>query len=159
MPSLSPLSGFLAPGDLVMSLDGIYIRNPQEWTEMAAHIHEQTLKNSNFSTGFHISNKGYCVSSSLIEASRDVQLTDDQSTCPNDFTAFTTISCSNSSMLDEGIIEDKYQNSREGMHCLIGKDIVKLRKCGDGWVKSASNKSSCPCSEVQIMLFMLFLLQ
>ncbi|KAH7839015.1 hypothetical protein Vadar_033766 [Vaccinium darrowii] len=147
VPSLSPLSGFLAPGDLVMSLDGIYIRNPQEWTEMAAHIHEQTLKNSNFSTGFHISNKGYCVSSSLIEASRDVQLTDDQSTCPNDFTAFTTISCSNSSMLDEGIIEDKYQNSREGMHCLIGKDIVKLRKCGDGWVKSASNKSSCPCSE------------
>ncbi|XP_058197574.1 membrane-bound transcription factor site-2 protease homolog isoform X2 [Rhododendron vialii] len=151
VPSSSPLSGFLSSGDLVMSMDGITIHNPQEWMEVAAHIHEQTLRNSNFSNSFHFTmangNKGYCVPSSLMEASTDVLLTDDQSTCPNEFTAFTTLSCSNSSMLDDGSIADKYQNSREGMHCLIAKDIVKLRKCGDGWVKSASNRSSCPCSE------------
>ncbi|XP_058197575.1 membrane-bound transcription factor site-2 protease homolog isoform X3 [Rhododendron vialii] len=155
VPSSSPLSGFLSSGDLVMSMDGITIHNPQEWMEVAAHIHEQTLRNSNFSNSFHFTmangNKGYCVPSSLMEASTDVLLTDDQSTCPNEFTAFTTLSCSNSSMLDDGSIADKYQNSREGMHCLIAKDIVKLRKCGDGWVKSASNRSSCPCSEVYFL--------
>lgn len=156
---MSPLSGFLSSGDLVMSMDGITIHNPQEWMEVAAHIHEQTLRNSNFSNSFHFTmangNKGYCVPSSLMEARTDVLLTDDQSTCPNEFTAFTILSCSNSSMLDDGSIVDKYQNSREGMHCLIAKDIVKLRKCGDGWVKSASNRSSCPCSEVQILLFII----
>ncbi|KAI8524825.1 hypothetical protein RHMOL_Rhmol13G0180000 [Rhododendron molle] len=151
VPSSSPLSGFLSSGDLVMSMDGITIHNPQEWMEVAAHIHEQTLRNSNFSNSFHFTmangNKGYCVPSTLMEGSTDVLLTDDQSTCPNEFTAFATLSCSNSSMLDDGSIADKYQNSREGMHCLIAKDIVKLRKCGDGWVKSASNRSSCLCSE------------
>ncbi|KAI8533897.1 hypothetical protein RHMOL_Rhmol10G0046200 [Rhododendron molle] len=156
VPSSSPLSGFLTSGDLVMSMDGITIHNPQEWMEVAAHIHEQTLRNSNFSNSFDFTmangNKGYCVPSSLMEGSTDVLLTDDQSTCPNEFTAFATLSCSNSSMLDDGSITDKYQNSREGMHCLIAKDIVKLRKCGDGWVKSASNRSSCPCSERKIAL-------
>ncbi|KAL7210945.1 hypothetical protein ACSBR2_013930 [Camellia fascicularis] len=149
--STSSLSGFLSPGDLIMSLDGIRIHNAQEWMEMAAHIHEKTLQNSNVSIDFHnmIANgkKGYCVPSSLIEASKDIQLTDDQSTCPNEFTAFTSIPCFNSNMLDKGSIEGDHQKSREVMYCLIAKDIVKLKKCGDGWGNFANNKSSCRCSE------------
>ncbi|XP_028110811.1 membrane-bound transcription factor site-2 protease homolog isoform X4 [Camellia sinensis] len=146
--STSSLSGFLSPGDLIMSLDGIRIHNAQEWMEMAAHIHEKTLQNSNVSIDFRnmIANgkKGYCVPSSLIEASKDIQLTDDQSTCPNEFTAFTSMPCFNSNMLDKGSIEG---DSREVMYCLIAKDIVKLKKCGDGWGNFANNKSSCLCSE------------
>lgn len=149
--STSSLSGFLSPGDLIMSLDGIRIHNAQEWMEMAAHIHEKTLQNSNVSIDFHnmIANgkKGYCVPSSLIEASNDIQLTDDQSTCPNEFTAFTSIPCFNSNMLGKGSIEGDHQKSREVMYCLIAKDIVKLKKCGDGWGNFANNKSSCLCSE------------
>ncbi|XP_028110810.1 membrane-bound transcription factor site-2 protease homolog isoform X3 [Camellia sinensis] len=150
--STSSLSGFLSPGDLIMSLDGIRIHNAQEWMEMAAHIHEKTLQNSNVSIDFRnmIANgkKGYCVPSSLIEASKDIQLTDDQSTCPNEFTAFTSMPCFNSNMLDKGSIEG---DSREVMYCLIAKDIVKLKKCGDGWGNFANNKSSCLCSEVYFL--------
>ncbi|KAI8000914.1 hypothetical protein LOK49_LG09G02740 [Camellia lanceoleosa] len=109
------------------------------------------FKTQSVSIDFHnmIANgkKGYCVPSSLIEASKDIQLTGDQSTCPNQFTAFTSIPCFNSNMLDKGSIEGDHQKSREVMYCLIAKDIVKLKKCGDGWGNFANNKSSCLCSE------------
>ncbi|KAL6992134.1 proteasome endopeptidase complex [Sarracenia purpurea var. burkii] len=154
VPSTSPLSSFLSPGDLIMSLDGMHIRNPQEWMEMAAHIHEQTLKELNLYGDFHFrtdnGQKGYCVASSLMEASKDIHLTEDHSTCPTHLNAFVTISCSNSSMLDDSSI-DNYK-SRDDMHCLIPKDIVKLKKCGNGWVKTKSNRSSCLCSEDETCL-------
>ena len=158
MSSTSPLSGVLSPGDLIMSLDGIQIRNPQEWMEMSSNIQEKTLKISNFSNDSQFTSangqKGYCVPSFLMEASKDFRLTEDQSTCPKELTTFATISCFNSSMLANSSIEDNYKSN--GMHCLNATDIVKLKKCGGGWIKSAINKSSCLCPEVQILPVMLF---
>ncbi|PSS11067.1 Membrane-bound transcription factor site-2 protease [Actinidia chinensis var. chinensis] len=152
--STSPLSGVLSPGDLIMSLDGIQIRNPQEWMEMSSNIQEKTLKISNFSNDSQFTSangqKGYCVPSFLMEASKDFRLTEDQSTCPKELTTFATISCFNSSMLANSSIEDNYKSN--GMHCLNATDIVKLKKCGGGWVKSAINKSSCLCPEDQSCL-------
>ncbi|XAR56188.1 S2P endopeptidase [Bertholletia excelsa] len=147
--SMSPLSGFLSPGDLIVSLDGVTIHNAQEWMEMAAHVHEQTLKITNLSYNSQeaIGKKGYCVPSSLLEASKEIQLMDNQYACPGEFAAFETISCFNSSLLDDGSFGNIHQQSREDIHCLVAKDVVKLNKCGDGWLNSASNNSTCLCSE------------
>ncbi|XP_052201792.1 membrane-bound transcription factor site-2 protease homolog isoform X2 [Diospyros lotus] len=148
--STSPLSGFLSPGDVITSIDGISIHDAQEWKEIAARAHEQTLKISNL-LDFHFTmtngTKGYCVPHSLMEVSERVQLRDGLSTCANEFMPFATLSSFNSGMLDDGSIENNHQSNRESIRCLVAKDIVKLNKCGNGWVKSASNKSSCLCSE------------
>uniref|UniRef100_A0A5B7A8A7 Endopeptidase S2P n=1 Tax=Davidia involucrata TaxID=16924 RepID=A0A5B7A8A7_DAVIN len=150
--SISPFSGFLSPGDLIISMDGTHIHNVQEWMEMAALLDKQTLRNSNSSNDFkHFmtvnDRKGYCVPSSLMDQSKDILLIDNRSACPIELTPFVNISCSESSMLVDGSSEDDYQNRRESMYCLAAKDIVRLEKCGDGWVKSISNRSSCLCSK------------
>ncbi|XP_059656240.1 membrane-bound transcription factor site-2 protease homolog [Cornus florida] len=152
--SSSPLSGYLSPGDLIISLDGMRIHNVQEWMEMASLLDEQALQNSNSSNDFNRfmtvnGRKGYCVPSPLMEESKDIQLINNGSICPNELTAFVTISCFDPI---DGSGEDDHQKSRESIHCLTAKDIVKLKKCGDGWMKSISNSSSCPCSEDEYCL-------
>ncbi|KAA8537145.1 hypothetical protein F0562_029629 [Nyssa sinensis] len=150
--STSPFSGFLSPGDQIISLDGTRIHNVQEWMEKAALLDEQMLQNLNSSNDYkHFTTvndrKGYCIPSSLTDQSKDILLIDNQSTCPNELTPFANISCFDSSTPVDGSSEDDHQNRRESMFCLAAKDIVKLKKCGDGWVKSISNRSSCLCSE------------
>ncbi|XP_012075584.1 membrane-bound transcription factor site-2 protease homolog isoform X2 [Jatropha curcas] len=79
VPSSSPLSGYLSPGDVIMSLDGKRIRNEREWMEMAALVHEQAFQSSNHSETSKVlstvhSRKGYCVLNSLIEESKKINL-------------------------------------------------------------------------------------
>lgn len=145
VPTVSPLSGFLSPGDLITSLDGINVHNTQEWTKMAAHVSGQVLhklntsKNDNNDPVRVNMAKGYCVPNSMIEGSKNLQLRDDLDICPNGLSSFATITCSNSS--------SPYEN----VCCLIPKDIVKLKRCDD-MVHSASNKSNCLCSEDETCL-------
>ncbi|KAK9268079.1 hypothetical protein L1049_010518 [Liquidambar formosana] len=150
--STSPLSGYLSRGDVIVSLDGIRVHNVQEWMEMTTLIDEQTLQFSNGS-GDHQrfmeinGRKGYCVPSSLMEESKNIQLINSQSACPNKLTAFVIVSCFDPRMLDNGSSEDDHHKQRESRYCLEAKEIVKLKKCGDGWVTTVTNRSSCICSQ------------
>ncbi|KAK2992556.1 hypothetical protein RJ640_010438 [Escallonia rubra] len=154
--STSPFSGFLSPGDLIVSFDGVRIHSAKEWMEMTTLFDEQTFQdwkhNTNSKGLMRVDGKkGYCVPSSLVEKSKLIQLLDNQTTCAKELTAFETISCLGSSSLDDSNREDSHEN-RKSIHCLTAKDIVKLEKCGDGWVKTGGNKSSCQCSEEEYCL-------
>lgn len=148
----SPLSGYLSPGDIILSLDEIHIHNPQEWMGMASVIDKQTgQQNSHFSKDFKSfitqkGRKGYCVPGSLVEESKKILWDKNQSVCPDDLVPFTTISCSDAIVFDG---DDKNDERRKSVHCLTAMDIIKLRKCGDGWVTTVTNGTSCACSEVE----------
>ncbi|KAJ4982339.1 hypothetical protein NE237_033176 [Protea cynaroides] len=152
LASASPLSGSLSPGDLIVSLDGLRIHDPEEWMERIALIHMHTLQNSNYSEDSRSlpalgGRKGYCVPSSLLDDSKNIQLKDDQFVCPNELTAFVAAPCFNSSFLDDGNSENSHHHERDSSHCLIAKDVVKLEKCGDGWAAIEMGTGSCECSQ------------
>ncbi|KAM1350409.1 hypothetical protein ACFX2F_004364 [Malus domestica] len=147
VPSTSPLSGYLSPGDVIVSVDGVPIHNVQEWMEMTSLINQLALGDGNHSIdvpGFGTANrrKGYCVPNSMMEESKQIIIADNQSSCPNDLTAFTTVPCVYASMLGDG-----HPIRIEKAHCLNAKDVIKLNKCGDGWAAVITNGSNCICSE------------
>ncbi|KAL5773793.1 hypothetical protein ACOSQ2_013717 [Xanthoceras sorbifolium] len=150
VPSTSPLSGYLSPGDVIVSLDGLHIHDEQDWMEMVALLDKRTFQDQNSSEYKGLEavdgSKGYCVPSSMIEESKKIQLVDNQSACPNDFFAFVTVHCFNTSMSGNVSSEDGQPDKRESRYCLNAKDIVKLNKCGNGWVTPLTNESCCFCS-------------
>jgi S2P endopeptidase len=157
VPSTSPLSGYLSPGDAIVSLDGKRIHNDQEWMETTALIDERTLQSSNLSKSFEAlaivhQMKGYCVPTSVIEESNEMLFIENQSACPDELTEFVAVQCFNSSKSDNVNIEDGI-SQRQRRHCLNAKDVVKLNKCGDGWVTEITKGSSCLCSQVHIRHF------
>ncbi|XP_050225099.1 membrane-bound transcription factor site-2 protease homolog [Mercurialis annua] len=154
VPSSSPLSGYLSPGDVIVSLDGRRIHNEQEWMDMTTLMHKQALHSSNHSEnseGFSMvcRRRGYCVPTSLIEESKMIHSLDDQSTCPDDLTEFVACQCFDSSKSDEAIseIDHQQQLTRKSRHCLNARDVVKLNKCDHGWFTETNNGSSCLCSQ------------
>lgn len=154
MPSTSPLSGYLSPGDVIVSLDGIHIHNEQDWMEMATLLDKYTPQNSSHSKypGLRAADgrKGYCVSNYMIEERKKIQFLDNQSACPNDFTGFVMVQCFDISISVNVSSEGDQLNKLENVYCLNANDIVKLKKCGDGWVTSSTNGSHCVCSKVDI---------
>ncbi|KAF4348611.1 hypothetical protein F8388_020992 [Cannabis sativa] len=139
VPSSSPLSGYLSPGDLIVSMDGATIKSPHQWIKMADFINKLAIRNTNHSRyakgiGIVNSGKGYCVPHSLLEESIKMQL-EDHSGCPDDLAAFATIPC-----FDKTIFDDQ-------IHCLNAKQVVKHGKCGDGWVTAKADPNSCICSQ------------
>ncbi|KAL9386768.1 hypothetical protein Peur_019892 [Populus x canadensis] len=156
VPSTSPLSGYLSPGDAIVSLDGKRIHNDQEWMKTTALIDERTLQSSNLSKSFEglvivHQMKGYCVPTSVIEESNEMLFIENQSACPDDLTEFVAVQCFNSSKSDNVNIEDGI-SQRQRRHCLNAKDVVKLNKCGDGWVTEITKGSSCLCSQEEYCL-------
>ncbi|XP_065847928.1 membrane-bound transcription factor site-2 protease homolog isoform X2 [Euphorbia lathyris] len=151
VPFSSSLSGYLSPGDVIVTLDGKRIHNEQEWGEMTILINDKVLQGSK-----HVENyKGlaivhggmsYCISNSLVEESRKISLVDDQSACPDDLMEFVAIKCSDSSELDNDIGYG-YSNRTENRHCLNAKDVVKHNTCSHGWVTKTTNGSNCLCSQ------------
>ncbi|EEF29670.1 protease m50 membrane-bound transcription factor site 2 protease, putative [Ricinus communis] len=157
VPSASPLSGYLSPGDIIVSLDGRRIHNEQEWMEMTALIHQQALPSSNHSEnsrGSSIvhSRNGYCVPTSMIEESKKIHLADDQSACPDNLTEFVAIQCFGSSHLHDATFENGHLSRKDGMHCLDARDAVKLKRCDRGWATEITNGSSCLCSQDELCL-------
>lgn len=153
VPSTSPLYGYLAPGDVILSVDNVRIRNAQEWLKLNTLTYGIQLKNVNISqhTGdlAALNNgKGYCVPSLVMEASKITGLLENQLVCSSELNAFVKISCSGNITLDDGQSETDLSNGRRNMYCLNAKDVVKLDKCGDGWGLAKSNGSSCTCSLV-----------
>lgn len=145
--------GYISPGDLIVSLDGVRIHNAKDWIQMTTMLHEQALgnsKNYNDLRGLSIigGRKGYCVSSSLIQESKHIPSIDEQTTCPTELSTFTTISCLPSSTMNDTITDYNHEERRDDIHCMSAKNVVELKKCGDGWIETASSESGCPCSEV-----------
>ncbi|CAH2078451.1 unnamed protein product [Thlaspi arvense] len=146
VPYKSPLFGYLSPGDAIVSLDGIRIHKPSEWLELAAILDKQNIETSNASSylggsrRFH-HGKGYCVPISQIEEGLKGKMVENQYLCPGDLTPFQHVPCSNAA-------------PREVYVCLDAKDIVKLDKCGDGWVATSDTdvKSDCVCSQGEACL-------
>ncbi|CAN8231275.1 unnamed protein product [Cochlearia groenlandica] len=146
VPSKSPLFGYLSPGDVIVSLDGIRVHKPSEWLELAAILDKQNSETSNASMSlgrsrrFH-HEKGYCVPISLIEEGLKGKMVENHFVCPDDLTSFSTMSCSNRAQEEVSV-------------CLDAKDIVKLNKCGDGWVTTSDTdiESICVCSQGELCL-------
>ncbi|XP_068666046.1 membrane-bound transcription factor site-2 protease homolog [Aristolochia californica] len=126
----SALSGYLSPGDLVLSLDGAPIHDRQEWMEKMLLMGMQDS-----------SRKGYCVPNIWIAEGWNVQPLD-QFSCPDELTAFAGGPCLNSSLFEGDVfMESQIQNT----HCLAAKEVAKFQKCGNGWPTLATNISTCPC--------------
>ncbi|KAI3996996.1 hypothetical protein MKX01_021272 [Papaver californicum] len=148
--SMSPLSGYLSPGDVVISVDGLKVHSPQDWMDVIVLINDQGLQ------GFHLykdsanlqkadKRKGYCISSSWVQDNENAQVVDHQSTCADDLTLLSTIPCFNMSVLEGRSSEDG--QGKESNACLRAKDIVHLKKCGNGWPATEMNISRCECSQ------------
>lgn len=152
MPNSSPLYGYLSPHDVILSVDGIPIHSPQEWVDLTALIDGVAFPESNYTKQNRDvregnGEKGYCVPNVLIEGSEKIQLVDNISTCPYDFSSFTRTPCSETSLLYDHP-GDSAAIRRDHAYCLNSQEIVKLKKCGTGWLKAVTNGSSCICSEV-----------
>ncbi|KAJ6703291.1 PROTEASE M50 MEMBRANE-BOUND TRANSCRIPTION FACTOR SITE 2 PROTEASE [Salix viminalis] len=118
--------------------------------------YEQTLQSSNLSKSFEglaivHRMKGYCVPTSVIEESKEMLFIENQSACPDDLTGFVAVQCFNSSKSDIVSNEDGISR-RQRWHCLNARDVVKLNKCGDGWVTEITKGSSCLCSQEEYCL-------
>ncbi|KAJ6326436.1 hypothetical protein OIU78_013524 [Salix suchowensis] len=118
--------------------------------------YEQPLQNSNLSKSFESlaivhRMKGYCVPTSVIEESKEMLFIENQSACPDDLTGFVAVQCFNSSKSDIVSNEDGI-SLRQRWHCLNARDVVKLNKCGDGWVTEITKGSSCLCSQEEYCL-------
>lgn len=141
----SPLYGYLSPGYLITKLDGNHIHTTKEWMEMTYLLEKQMFQTTNH----YISNKGYCVPNLVIAQSKNAEIIDNQFKCPNDLTLFTTISCADSSTVNEiSINESDHQLTMENIYCFPAKGVLGEKKCGNGWNNVVNNDTNCSCTEV-----------
>ncbi|RYR27396.1 hypothetical protein Ahy_B01g051431 isoform B [Arachis hypogaea] len=156
VPPTSPLSGFLAPGDVIVSVDNVPIRNAQEWLEVNTFTYNIKLHNVNISghtgdTGVINRMKGYCVSSLMMEEGKITGLPENQYACPRELTAFVKVLCSNNVTLNDDQRKIDPSNKRSTIYCLNAKDVVRLDKCGDDWGLATTN-GSCTCTQDEFCL-------
>ncbi|OWM90218.1 hypothetical protein CDL15_Pgr006539 [Punica granatum] len=143
VPYSSPLHGYLSPGDMIVALDDILIRDKQDWVEVTSLIDIDSNQESNHTqyVGKGSSKKGYCVPLGLLEEKETIQHVDNVCTCLDDLTAFISTPCSNMDTTDHN---DGSGSIEKHARCLNAKEVIKLRKCGDGW-SHIVNGSSCLC--------------
>ncbi|CAN1225985.1 Membrane-bound transcription factor site-2 protease homolog [Linum grandiflorum] len=157
VPSASLLSGYLSPGDLIVSLDGKHVHDEHEWKELTTLLQDRSFQHSNL---FNYNNsqesarleKGYCVPTSVMEDNRTIHLGDLQYACPDGFAEFRATECPELNKLDEGFVQAEGLERRLKRYCLTDKDIVSLKKCGGGWLGDIGEESSCSCSESESCL-------
>lgn len=155
VPPTSALSGYLAPGDVIRSVDDVPIQNAQDWVQVNTLTYNIKLNNVNISQnsgnfGTVNGRKGYCVPNLVMENSKFTELVENQYACSNDLTAFVKVSCSTYT-LDDDLSKADVINLGRNFYCLDAKDVVKLKKCGDSWQSATPNgRSGCTCSMVQI---------
>ncbi|XP_060196871.1 membrane-bound transcription factor site-2 protease homolog [Lycium barbarum] len=147
----SPLSGYLSPGDVIISLDDIRINNVREWSQSIVVLTEHSYENSqNHSLEKSMKRsigKGYCIPYSLVEEGKRVSLEGKEASCPDELSAFITIPCLDQAMPHDDNLEVNHQRDGGELRCFNAKDVLKLEKCGDGWGGLHSNRSSCLCSK------------
>lgn len=149
----SPLSGYLSPRDLIISLGGTRIHTVQEWKETIALLNTMNiLQNFKSSTNIEdfmtrIDRKGYCVPYYMIKESISTTLENNKTACPDEFYMFASTPCLDSHTLEDARKEQNPLQERGRICCFYPKDIMQLKKCGDGWGKGLRNRSSCSCLE------------
>ncbi|XP_031384425.1 membrane-bound transcription factor site-2 protease homolog isoform X2 [Punica granatum] len=143
VPYSSPLHGYLSPGDMIVAVDDIPIRDKQDWVEAISLIDIDSNQESNHTqyVGKGSSKKGYCVPLGSLEERESIRHVDNVSTCLDDLTAFISTPCSD---MDTTDYNDGSGSAEEHARCLDAKEVIKLRKCGDGW-SHIVNGSSCLC--------------
>ncbi|KAJ8574344.1 hypothetical protein K7X08_026149 [Anisodus acutangulus] len=148
----SPLSSYLSPGDVIISLDDIRINNVQEWSQIIAVLTERSYQNSQNHNLLENSmkrsiGKGYCIPYSLVEEGKRISLEGNEASCPDELSAFISIPCLDQAMPDDDNLEVNHQRDGSELRCFFAKDVLKLEKCGDGWGGLHRNRSSCLCSK------------
>ncbi|KAL2935663.1 Membrane-bound transcription factor site-2 protease-like protein [Bienertia sinuspersici] len=150
----SPVSGYLSPGDVIVSLDGIRIRNAQDWLKMAISLEKQMLSSSESKVmkEFLTTNgRTYCVPSSLVGKLGTVPLMTNKSACPDEHFAFVSVPCFDSSAhISSNEVYDTQRINNNG-YCLSSADMVRLKSCGSLWTTSDS-RNSCICSENELCM-------
>ncbi|RDX66742.1 Membrane-bound transcription factor site-2 protease-like protein, partial [Mucuna pruriens] len=157
VPPTSPLSGYLAPGDVILSVDNAPIRNAQEWLKLNSLTYNVKLNNVNVSQrsgDFGVLNKmkGYCVPSFMMEESKIIELLENQHACPGELTAFVKSLCYANVTPDDGQSETGLLNRGWSMYCLNAKDVVKYNRCGDDWGLATTKRGGCTCSQDEFCL-------
>ncbi|WOK98580.1 membrane-bound transcription factor [Canna indica] len=141
VPKASPFYGYLSPYDVIVAIDGLKIKNPHEWISLMSEVDSQMLTEPfeiKDTKKFQVLNhrKGYCVPNTWIEGSSNFD------SCHNELTAFVRMPCFNSSL----IFLSGEKNKSEDRYCLIAREVVKLKKCWNGWKLNGTNEPSCACS-------------
>ncbi|KAK7360792.1 hypothetical protein VNO77_02807 [Canavalia gladiata] len=157
VPPTSPLSGYLAPGDVIVSVDNVPIRNAPEWLRINTLTYDVKLNNINISEhtgdlGIVNKMKGYCIPTFMLEESKITELLENQHACPNELTAFIKVLCSANGTQDDGQSRADPLNRGWSMYCLNTKDVVRLNRCGDDWGLARTEESSCVCSQDEFCL-------
>lgn len=151
----SSLSRSLSVHDVILSVDGLNIRKTDDWMKMLAQGTVEKTSSHEFldgsqSYGATISGKGYCVPNSWMDASKNLWQINDKLSCPDELMVFGKFTCNGSMHFPEtGKGSDKKET--EDMYCLIAKDVVKLKKCGNGW-RGTEDDSNCTCLEDEYCL-------
>ena len=141
MSSGSPLTGYLSPGDTILSLNGLDIHNPEEWFEKASRLDPKVHNLFNYSYPDHSMRiQGYCIPDSWIK-DQNILSTDDENACPEDLVAFII------KRLDGNHSGDGHDVPMRKYYCLLPQDVLKLKKCGDAYQRDESNQL-CLCLEV-----------
>ncbi|CAO1948142.1 unnamed protein product [Urochloa humidicola] len=156
IPQTSPLSEYLSAHDVILSVDGLKITRTDEWIKI---LNQDTTAKSNgpeFLEGSQRyvasnSGKGYCVPDSWMDASKNLWQVRDKLPCPDELIAFEK-AISNGSAIFTKTSRGSDQKELEGKYCLIAKDVVKLRKCGNGWQMTEDDGSSRGCFEDEYCL-------
>ncbi|WVZ69426.1 hypothetical protein U9M48_018214 [Paspalum notatum var. saurae] len=157
IPQTSPLLEYLSTHDVILSVDGLKITRTDEWIKV---LNQGTAAKSSGTESLEgskryvvtSSGKGYCVPSSWMDASKSLWQIRDKLYCPDELLAFEKVICNSSGTFTEKTDGASGQKKVEGKYCLIAKDVVKLRKCGNGWQRTEDDGSSCACFEDEYCL-------
>ncbi|MED6121023.1 hypothetical protein PIB30_026240 [Stylosanthes scabra] len=157
VPRTSPLSDFLAPGDVIVSVDNVPIKNAQDWLEVNTLRYNMKLHNVNISEhtgelGVVNRMKGYCVPSFMMEEGKITGLPENQYACPSELTAFVKVLCSTNTTLNDDQSKTDPSNRQSTIYCLNAKDVVRLNKCGGDWGLASTNESDCTCTQDEFCL-------
>lgn len=154
IPQTSPLSEYLSAHDVILSVDGLKITRTGEWIKI---LNQGTTKKSSASEFLEgsqryvatSSGKGYCVPNSWMDASKNLWQIRDQLPCPDELIAFEKVISNGSAIFTEKTGRGSGPKEGEEKYCLIAKDVIKLRKCGNGWKRTEDDESSRACLEVR----------
>ena len=156
VPQISPLAGYLSVHDVILSVDGLNIRTTHDWMKMLDEGSVEKTSSREFlggsqSHGGTSSGKGYCVPNSWLDASKNLWQINDKLSCPDELVVFGKFTCNGSTTFSE---TDRGSDKKEAedKYCLIAKDVVKLKKCGNEWRGTKDDESNCTCLEVRFLI-------
>ncbi|KAF8695872.1 hypothetical protein HU200_036748 [Digitaria exilis] len=157
IPQTSPLSEYLSAHDVILSVDGLKITRTDEWIKILNQGTTTKSSSSEFLEGSQryvatSSGKGYCVPDSWMDASKNLWQIRNELPCPDELIAFEKDTCNGSAISTEKTGRGSGSKEVEEKYCLIAKDVIKLRKCGNGWKRTEDDESSCACLEDEYCL-------